>query len=84
MKDSDEMKCPECGESILSRRLGRCPACRTELPEHLSLTESESKLLDKEFDHAKRAVRRASRPDHDEEGSGLSSSGPRNYIGDVE
>jgi hypothetical protein len=84
MKKEERSLCPECGEPILSRRLGHCPSCRAELPEGVRLRDSDSELLDREFDHAKRALRKAQRPDHDDEGGGLCGSGPRNYIGDVD
>ena len=82
MKEKEGMKCLECGEPILSRRLGHCPACRHELPEGMRLSPTEAEWLNNRLRLAKRALRRAQRHDHGDEGSGLLGSGPRNYIVD--
>lgn len=82
MREKEGMKCLECGEPILSRRLGHCPACRQELPEGMRLSPSEAEWLDNRLRLAKQALRRAQRHDHGDEGFGLLGSGPRNYIVD--
>ncbi len=36
-----ELRCQHCGELIVARGFGKCPACFSELPEDLKLTEKE-------------------------------------------
>lgn len=64
--------CPECGEQILSRRVGFCPSCHHPLPESIRLSENAKEQIDKEYERA----RRAGKP------GGISSEGGDYFPGD--
>ena len=48
---SDEinaLRCPACGEQIVSRRLGVCPSCRLDLPETMRFKGKDRERIERE------------------------------------
>lgn len=48
----------------------------------MKLSDSDSALLEQEFEQAKKALRKARRAEFDEDGLGLYGSGPDGSVGD--
>jgi len=47
------LRCKHCGERIVARGFGRCPACLEELPEELQLSEEERRVGERLRDQRK-------------------------------
>jgi hypothetical protein len=57
---SDELtalRCPACGEQIVSRRLGICPSCRTKLPADMELHGAAREMIEREHQDALNKLR---------------------------
>lgn len=52
------LRCPHCGEQIVSRGVGKCPGCYKVLPDELQLTQREKELdrLDNELNHRRMEI----------------------------
>jgi hypothetical protein len=41
-----DLHCPHCGEQIVARSFGKCPACHRDLPQELKLSDKEKEMVE--------------------------------------